>query len=471
MSEMLERGVLLRIRRSNGDFWSSTPPSGDAWENILDAAFVDDEAIMLTAKTPAKLDMAINILLESLVKIFAILRLEINWKPGKTEAILQYRGRDATAKTQSRRKDGKLQITVPGCDVMINVVEKYTHLGGAIARTGSLQHDAAAKSSSAMGIYALIAFKVFASKRVTNELKVLFMQSLILTRLLFNAHALVPNPRYIRTLNAVYMRVVGRIVDMPLFDDSSVSDLEVRILAKMSSLDCWLVKARLRYLGRMLRNRPEPLLALLACRPKNKMLPWAELIVEDMRIARRMSTLCRNLGDPADEPMAWRDFILASQQRWSDVIGSIHFFESICDRHAKNADLVSVHVVQCSVCDETFDSVKTMELHTRVKHKMRSSVRYYVDKDAICQVCHSAFGSRLSCIAHLADRRPARDRCWKAILANPHGFEMLSTETCCELDEKDRSAKLLARRQGHSHVIATKQSMDCNGKPIGRTSA
>ena len=83
-------------------------------------------------------------------------------------------------------------------------------------------------------------------------------------------HTLVQNPRYIRTLNAVYMRVARRIVDMPLFYDSSVSDLEVRKLAKMSSLDCWLVTARLRYLGRMLSNRPEPLLAVLACRVKNK---------------------------------------------------------------------------------------------------------------------------------------------------------------------------------------------------------
>eukprot|EP00972_Heterocapsa_arctica_P020754 3058429-Heterocapsa_arctica.AAC.1 len=80
---------------------------------------------MLTASSPAVLDAAIDSLLTVVYRVFTLLRLEINWKPGKTECFLQYRGRNATARLHARRTgpSGALVVKVPGTDLFITVVD------------------------------------------------------------------------------------------------------------------------------------------------------------------------------------------------------------------------------------------------------------------------------------------------------------------------------------------------------------
>ena len=67
------------------------------FEDVIDAAFVDDECLVLLATSPRVLDAAIQVLLRILVTTFANLHLEINFHPGKSEALLFYCGKGAVA--------------------------------------------------------------------------------------------------------------------------------------------------------------------------------------------------------------------------------------------------------------------------------------------------------------------------------------------------------------------------------------
>eukprot|EP00973_Karenia_brevis_P071441 9924212-Karenia_brevis.AAC.1 len=93
-SKLNDRGILLHLPSNpQTPFWSRPKPyeSTHIHQQIAEATFVDDEALFLCAKSPKLIDKAINGLLKDLIEFFGASGFNINWSPGKTEAILQYR--------------------------------------------------------------------------------------------------------------------------------------------------------------------------------------------------------------------------------------------------------------------------------------------------------------------------------------------------------------------------------------------
>ena len=127
--ELLNRGVVMRIH--DGNITNETSDSScEEVHHVLDVTFVDDECIMLAADDSRSLAEAIDCCTLVLSTTFQLLQLEVNWRPGKTECLVQMSGklgRDIVEKW--RREDGSLSIQVPLCDMRINVVDEYRHLG------------------------------------------------------------------------------------------------------------------------------------------------------------------------------------------------------------------------------------------------------------------------------------------------------------------------------------------------------
>ena len=56
-----EAGVTLRVRVPTGAFWQAAPADAmSECEHVIDATFVDDEAIVLVAESPGTLDRHIS---------------------------------------------------------------------------------------------------------------------------------------------------------------------------------------------------------------------------------------------------------------------------------------------------------------------------------------------------------------------------------------------------------------------------
>eukprot|EP00973_Karenia_brevis_P075128 10436683-Karenia_brevis.AAC.1 len=141
-----------------------------------------------------------------------------------------------------------------------------------------------------MAAYSPIAMKVFGSSHVGLNHKLHFMTSLVLSRLFFNVHILVLKARDLMKLNAVYMGVLRRIADDVRHGPTCYNDVQVRALLHQPLVDCLLLRARLRYIGRLLRHRPRPLLALLHVRHRAKRLPWVAQVLTDLEMARLRSS-------------------------------------------------------------------------------------------------------------------------------------------------------------------------------------
>ena len=75
------------------------------------------------------------------------------------------------------------------------------------------------------------------------------MVSLVNSSLLYLAHVKVLAPKELRILNGMYMRVVQKIGGNSRYDDTAVSDFTARQCIGVPSIDCLVMKSRLRYYG------------------------------------------------------------------------------------------------------------------------------------------------------------------------------------------------------------------------------
>ena len=116
---------------------------------LVDCTFVDDEAVILLASSPKKLDHAIDIALNAFVDVFSTFSLIINWAPGKSECMLAYRRDGATEAFENRRVDGKVCVKLPPqCgNAKLTVVSKYKHLGTITSMDGSPTQDATLRAA------------------------------------------------------------------------------------------------------------------------------------------------------------------------------------------------------------------------------------------------------------------------------------------------------------------------------------
>ena len=134
---MMDEGIALRLPRREGPCWSrlllphSVPRDADNVadvdaEHTVDATFVDDEAIILIAKSPKLILSVLSRVLEVLVTTSAKLRMLINWSPGKTEAFLALRGKNSTQVRETLCcSDGRLRFPVKSTDAQLSIITEY----------------------------------------------------------------------------------------------------------------------------------------------------------------------------------------------------------------------------------------------------------------------------------------------------------------------------------------------------------
>ena len=479
-------GIVLTVKASSS-FWATDHnESGPGHHDILDATFVDDQCVILVASSPECLDRAIKILLRVIVNVFSVFALDINWGRGKTEALLQYRGKDSTAHMEAlRQEDGSLAFNDPGGAKgrKLYIVKKYKHLGSLTSLGTSNMHDAIHRASSASAAYGPLASKIFGSKSVYIAIKCWFLQSLIITRLIFNVHLWVCRPPELAKLNGPYMRALRRISGCVRCSSTHLetgeknkTDLEVRVMVGAQSIDSLIVQARLQYACRLANNdKAAPLKSLLASKPGGKHMPWAVQLASDMQYMYDNSTI-GNLVKPAghtDSMCTWLHVMKHERAEFQACLNEMSFVGSCLDSDVQVSEDGSIlsplpgqSIFSCMQCAPpvSFFSSKALQSHCRIKHGARSSVPQYINDSGVCPVCSTVFGSRLRVISHLSDTR--RPKCRERVLAGD--FPVLPRSVLAKLSVRDRELKRLALREGHTHTLASGAAVNAKGHIVGR---
>ena len=149
-------------------------------------------------------------------------------------------------------------------------------------------------------------------------------QTLVMSRLVYNLHTLVPTRPFLTILNDVYLRGHRRMHDAVRAGPGSESGLDFRSRTRTPSIDCLLARARLTYLGRLLRSRPPALVALLRQRPRGLRSRWLDLLVSDLRRVRQLVARCSGLPEPDDDPEVWTSFVTQDPLRWKQSVALLH---------------------------------------------------------------------------------------------------------------------------------------------------
>jgi hypothetical protein len=264
--------------------------------------------------------------------------------------------------------------------------------------------------------------------------------------------------------NGVYMRVLRRIAGDVRHGHAEYTDIQVRAITKQPSVDCLLARARLQYAGRLVRNRPRSLLALLHLRRRDKQLPWVQLLISDVALLRLRTGREQQLPDFCNSPSHWVQ-MMADETAYSKLVSDLFFVDSCCDRTSAPLHEESVARAghQCRQCTRNFTSSRALESHQRAKHGDRLGIKNYLPS-AVCPACGIDFRDRLRCIAHVSDRRRPKCREWLLENLTP----ITDKAVLGRLDTTDREMRRRAQRDGRSHHAASLPALRPNGRAIGR---
>ena len=130
------------------------------------------------------------------------------------------------------------------------------------------------------------------------------------------------------------MRGLRRIHGDPRFSaDNALNDLGVRRSLGVDSVDALLLIARMRYLGRLVRQRPPTLVALLHFTSGARRLPWVDLVARDTAMLSTLRLLPEGFPTFDGDPAAWSE-MMHDSAAWARVLDGIVFAESACDAQA-----------------------------------------------------------------------------------------------------------------------------------------
>ena len=249
---LIAEGVVLHVRVPDGYFdlrGCETSFSNGEGVPVVEVTYVDDQAFLLGATSAKLLMQAIQLLLTHLVNIFRSFGLCINWKPGKTEGFVTFRGKGSALTKQKLYGECKAQIALPpGCDATsLRIVHEYVHLGSILQADCNQTADVKRRLSKACAAYAPLASKVYGSWKYSVRLRLSLAASLVFSRLLYNVHVWTTwTIAAYRRLNGFYMRVLRCIAGCRRFDSTCrLNDMAVRGLLEQPSLQCLIAKARL----------------------------------------------------------------------------------------------------------------------------------------------------------------------------------------------------------------------------------
>ena len=149
---------------------------------------------------------------------------------------------------------------------------------------GNEMQDSKHRSVYALSAYCPLASKIFGAHRLGFWLKLVFLHSLIMSRLLYQVQLWSGKPKALRNLNLVHMRALRRIAGESRFSSvSACSHHEVRTKLGQPSLDCLVPPRRLLHLATIEEARTPILHALLSPRLKHGHLPWSSLVMKDIK--------------------------------------------------------------------------------------------------------------------------------------------------------------------------------------------
>ena len=421
-----------------------------AW---CEVAFVDDLAVLMRAPSQKELEDIIQLAFQAVYVVAEKRGLQLNMEAGKTEVLRAFVGKGAKqAKQQLILSNFLMPITVGENLMHLRVVQSYKHLGGWVHADGKPKHALRERIRNAKQAWGPLIQPFFRRKQVSLQAKVRVFESLVMSRMLFNAHALSRiTEREVAVWEAAMRTMVvpmvgSKLEGLPPFTFTTETLCGLVGLLPPSDL---LHVARLRFLPRLIGNCPQALWDLIhegdhggdswisSTRASFKWLctfmgprlalsweadlkDWWTMISFDEKWnlkVKRAARACRECRRECAEALVWE----------KKVESELRCDEALVDLHRK----VPVATPwTCETCHALFATKKALAVHAMKQHDYRG-IAFHYTVDGTCPNCSKCFSHR----TRLANHLKAVDECFSRVRAC---FPPLGRDTILEMAEEDK---------------------------------
>ena len=438
--------------RSGGVF---TPGSEDDASSVdlRGPTYFNDEFIVCTAASPHELVGRLKQVANLVLHTTARHGLVANFRPGKTEALVRFRGLGTIA-ARHALFDSVDAAGSPVLDLdqgqQLRIVRHYTHLGGLITDTSSLGREVTARTASGMQAARSLGHRVFADSSLRADTKGAVYSACVASRLTLYAGTWdglsAKQAAKLDSVTAYVARRSRREFGGPgRCNFSNVAMCERAGLPRASRL---VMAARLRYAARVCVGAPAVLLALLQGAAGKR---WREAVIGDLQVIRREMPQLASMPCPVADLGAWEQLWLAYQQQWTRLVSRWIKACGVSGSGARVDEVAATPLappVTCWDCHRDFTSRSALMTHRMRVHGHRGWTHGFVI-DTCCPCCHVQFHNRWRLRHHLQYSSKLCGTAFAAAIGSGQ-VAMADHESIASADVLDRVARRDAMRCGRS---------------------
>lgn len=394
-------------------------------------AWVDDVALPVPCLHADHLDALLEQTMIVMHKIFASYGLRLNCSPGKTEAIVQYRGAHAPALRRQRFIDGFGRLPVAEHDDL-RIVSQYTHLGIVVAQHSDLSSDLAFKIGKASSAMRSMSRALFYNRRLAVQLRLQLFDTLILPIIFYGSGSWpLLSARLFQRLSAAITKWQRQIIGTGYWTTSNVTDAALPAHWKIPSLAVRLAKHRLLFLFQLHRHAPLVVWDMLTAEDDTCRTSWLQAVRHALKWLATFQTDVPASDCTAPDLFDWMQRTAPFQMKAIRHAVRRHLLQEhtahhVLQVHQKLHDICSqagvtfdqppteIHVgdvYKCDQCSRSFSSIQGLSAHRWKAHGSISVERRYVFS-GVCECCRRCFWTAQRLQQHIRYSKKFPDGCF-----------------------------------------------------------
>jgi hypothetical protein len=468
---------------------------------VPEQTYMDDTALPIEADEAGEIFGMLENAVDAVIRVAKTFGLQVNFAPGKTEAVKGLHGRGLVAARQRlaelevETEAGRIPVLPVHGAAGLRIVEAYKHLGRYTAGSGRMTKEVAHRCGSAAAATAGLMRRVFAARGLPVKDRAHVSQACVVSRLLHGAGTwLTLSAAQGRKVQGQYMRPLRRIAGhdaLPAEGGKWPTAVETLVATGQAPVQAHIAAARLRLAARIsLRGTP----SVQGLAQSWTGAGWRKALTHDLLLMqvvlhKRLEGMPSPARNPAawealwrKYPGAWHGLVRKMVQQAADepaaflaalakVSGEAEAGAEVHDEAGEDEAAVQVHPpaaadvpaapaaaagavepaevnFACTVCDKQFASRRGLMCHGTHAHKRQRPAACFV-VTSICPGCGNDYRTRLRALEHV-ERGSAV--CRQAVPGGGLGLVPADPAVVAAADAADRNGRHQARPRGVSEL-------------------
>ena len=375
-------------------------------------AWMDDLAIPLTTVKADTMPTLLADVMRLVHEVFSSFGLTVNMDPGKTEAVVMFRGPGSDTqrlKLFDRDAAPAIVVSTETHVLSLRVASSYRHLGARYTMDADIEHEVTARLGAARTAFHEIKKQVFHNRHIALHGRLQLLHSLIFSRLMYGCAIWTDMPAScLRKIEAQLMKMYRSIIDNGFWKDGSIcSDGALRAEHELPTFRLLWAKTRLIYLHHF-AGFGEGVYRAAVLQEYTRGRGWLFEIESDLNWMSELVDL--PFEWPTPSPLDWSPILQAivSAPNWKSLVRRAYW------RHLKRESvawqtetlhlnilseleeqglkldpaetLVPLEAHPCDHCDRVFDSNQKLAVHRLKSHHIESDERAFI-QSTVCPGC------------------------------------------------------------------------------------